>query len=68
VRASVSMICPHRRWILPRQEPQPATHGPPADQFNRRLGRRLLGLEVMLIDSVTPGDGYGPGERTRTRR
>jgi len=22
----------------------------------------------MLIDSVTPGDGYGPGERTRTRR
>jgi len=28
----------------------------------------LLGLEVMLIDSVTPGDGYGPGERTRTRR
>ena len=26
-----------------------------------------VALEVMPIDSVTPGDGRGPGERTRTR-
>jgi hypothetical protein len=29
-RASSSMICPCRRRMLPRQEPRPATHGPPA--------------------------------------
>jgi hypothetical protein len=26
------------------------------------------GLEVMPINTVTPGDGHGPGERTHCRR
>ena len=63
-RVSSSMMCPCRRWMLPRREPRPATHRSPADQSTGAGSR--AGLEVRPIDGVTLSDGRGPGERTPT--
>ena len=35
-RISSGMMCPCRRWMLPRQGPGPAAHVPQADQSGRR--------------------------------
>lgn len=64
-RASPSfMMCPCRRWMLPRQEPRPAPHGfqtSPAGTGSK------VGLGVLPIDSVTLRDERSREERTPVR-